>query len=358
MDGAGSSSSRPPVQPTTRSRTLLFLSYRDSKARGPRRRRDLNGSRRASAGRHCYDTDERAGLIGKNKLASTSHISLDMSPISPAFSSHVDLPPKYVDTSDEIGRLLDGIQLKIASLDKLHARHVLPGFADRTQEERDIEALTTDITRDFRRCQKLVQAIVPPAGQSYPPSRNHPESDDAAARNVQRALAAKIQDASAVFRKKQRVYMDKLTGHATKNADLLVASGTVSLKGSDSRAAVEDDIRVVRQAGHCQRQMQQQYQSDPALSARTTELTHLAESIGGLAELFRDLGQLVIDQGTILDSVEYNIERAAVDLEEAEGELKVAQRYQRNTGRRKCMFLLVLLIVGAILIIIFKPRHK
>ncbi|KAH7074331.1 t-SNARE [Auriculariales sp. MPI-PUGE-AT-0066] len=273
-----------------------------------------------------------------------------MSPISPAFSSHAVLPPKYVDTSDEIGRLLDGIQLKIASLDKLHARHVLPGFADRTQEERDIEALTTDITRDFRRCQKLVQAIVPPAGQSYPPSRNHPESDDAAARNVQRALAAKIQDASAVFRKKQRVYMDKLTGHATKNADLLVASGTVSLKGSDSRAAVEDDIRV--------QQMQQQYQSDPALSARTTELTHLAESIGGLAELFRDLGQLVIDQGTILDSVEYNIERAAVDLEEAEGELKVAQRYQRNTGRRKCMFLLVLLIVGAILIIIFKPRHK
>lgn len=32
-------------------------------------------------------------------------------------------------------------------LEKLHAKHVLPGFADRSSEEREIDALTTDITR-------------------------------------------------------------------------------------------------------------------------------------------------------------------------------------------------------------------
>ena len=57
----------------------------------------------------------------------------------------------------------------VASLDKLHARHVLVSFADRSQQEREIESLTTDITRDFRRCQKLVQSIVPAEGTSYPP---------------------------------------------------------------------------------------------------------------------------------------------------------------------------------------------
>lgn len=35
----------------------------------------------------------------------------------------------------------------VATLDKLHARHALPGFADRTAEEKEIERLTTDITK-------------------------------------------------------------------------------------------------------------------------------------------------------------------------------------------------------------------
>ena len=35
----------------------------------------------------------------------------------------------------------------VASLDKLHAKHALPGFSDRSAEEREIEAATTDITK-------------------------------------------------------------------------------------------------------------------------------------------------------------------------------------------------------------------
>ena len=43
-----------------------------------------------------------------------------------------------------------------------------------------------------------------------------------------------------------------------------------------------------------------------------------------LAEVFRELSTLVIDQGTILDSVEYNIENTVVNVKEAERELGVA----------------------------------
>lgn len=35
----------------------------------------------------------------------------------------------------------------VTTLDKLHAKHALPGFADRSAEEREIEAATTDITK-------------------------------------------------------------------------------------------------------------------------------------------------------------------------------------------------------------------
>jgi syntaxin 16 len=64
----------------------------------------------------------------------------------------------------------------------------------------------------------------------------------------------------------------------------------------------------------------------PDLQIRDRELTEIAKSIASLAELFKDLSVLVIDQGTLLDSVEYNIEQTAVQVSEAVKELNVATR--------------------------------
>jgi hypothetical protein len=35
----------------------------------------------------------------------------------------------------------------VTALEKLHAKHALPGFTDRSAEEKEIEAATTDITK-------------------------------------------------------------------------------------------------------------------------------------------------------------------------------------------------------------------
>jgi len=110
------------------------------------------------------------------------HVSLD-----------VDLPPKWyplcgyitpisylyhalvlsrrVDVSDHVQDILGGIHAKseslesrhvrsffvdtetfrvfssVTALEKLHAKHALPGFTDRSAEEKEIEAATTDITK-------------------------------------------------------------------------------------------------------------------------------------------------------------------------------------------------------------------
>lgn len=63
---------------------------------------------------------------------------------------------------------------------------------------------------------------------------------------------------------------------------------------------------------------------DQDLRARDRELTEIAKSIASLAELFKDLSVMVIDQGTLLDSVEYNIEQTAVQVQDAVKELDMA----------------------------------
>lgn len=273
----------------------------------------------------------------------------------------MDLPPKWVDISEQVQLILADTQAKITAVEKLHAKHVLPGFTDRSHEEQEIEAATTDITKNFRQCQSLIQRIgAVSVSHTFPPSQTEAQTlqyEVQAAKNVQRGLAAKVQELSATFRKKQRVYMEKLQGHAIKNQDLLIASGTISLRGSEGLSAVDDDVEA---ATHTRSQSLSLTQANPStdLQTRDRELTEIANSIASLAELFKDLSVLVIDQGTILDSVEYNIEQTAAHVSEAVQELNTATRYQKSTGRRKCIFLLLLIIFGLIIVIIFKPKRR
>ena len=123
------------------------------------------------------------------------------------------LPPRWVDVQDEVTELLDGIARKSVNLEKLHQKHVLPGFDDediRQEEEATIERMTQEITRGFHHCQKAIQRVetmVKDARQHGGVSR----ADETMARNIQVSLASRVQEVSAGFRKKQSNYLKSRT---------------------------------------------------------------------------------------------------------------------------------------------------
>lgn len=141
----------------------------------------------------------------------------------------------------------------------------------------------------------------------------------------------------------------ELQGHQIKNKDLLAASGAISLRGNEGLESLAEDEAAI--------QLQStEYAPSVDIQQRNNEITQIATSITELADLFRDLSGLIVQQGTVLDSVEYNVQQTARQMDDAVEELKVAKRYQSNTGKRKCILLLILIIVGLILVLIYKPR--
>lgn len=98
--------------------------------------------------------------------------------------------------------------------------------------------------------------------------------------------------------------------------------------------------------------------NDSAISQREREIEEIAQGIIELADLFRDLQTMVIDQGTVLDRIDYNVERMASDVKEAEKELKTAEGYQKKTTKRKIIFLLLLLIAAMIILLVIKPKRN
>lgn len=64
--------------------------------------------------------------------------------------------------------------------------------------------------------------------------------------------------------------------------------------------------------------------NDAAIFQREREINDIAKGIIELADIFKDLQSMVIDQGTMLDRIDYNVENMAVNVKAADRELVVA----------------------------------
>jgi syntaxin 16 len=194
----------------------------------------------------------------------------------------------------------------------------------------------------------------------------------ALAQNVQTALATRVQDLSGAFRKQQSLYLKRMKGMEVRDRDIRAARGlapptTKDDSFRDSELAVREDVELSRQQlleSPSQSNLllldeeQQLSTADREIQQRSREINEIAKSIQELAQLFGDLQTLVIDQGTMLDRIDYNVELMSREIKGAVHELQQATTYQRRSGRRQCILLLCLLIALLIAVIIIKPFWK
>lgn len=271
------------------------------------------------------------------------------------------LPPRWVDIQEEVDEILKDITLKAAKLEKLHSKHVLPGFDDehiKQQEEREIEQITQEITRGFQECQKAIKRIQSMVKESQQ-AGTLSKGDEAMASNIQIALASRVQEVSATFRKKQSTYLNKLRQLGGFESPFGPRSATPIQNPYSDPALMESDADKSLSQSTLQQTAQKRFHSkDTAIVQREQEINEIAKGIIELADIFRELQSMVIDQGTMLDRIDYNVERMATDVKGAEKELTVATNYQRRSMKRKILLLLLLLVVGMFVFLLVKPKKN
>jgi syntaxin 16 len=271
------------------------------------------------------------------------------------------LPPRWIDIQEEVDDVLKDITLKAAKLDKMHSKHVLPGFDDehiKQREEREIEQLTQEITRGFQECQKSIKRIETMVTEARQ-SGSLTKGDEAMAANIQIALASRVQEVSATFRKKQSTYLNKLRQLGGFESPFGGRSSTPVQNPYSDPALMESDAdKSLSQSTLQQTAQKRIHRNDHAIVQRESEINEIAKGIIELSDIFRDLQGMVIDQGTMLDRIDYNVERMATDVKGAEKELTVATGYQRRSMKRKILLLLLLLVVGMFVLLLVKPKRS
>ncbi|KAH3683688.1 hypothetical protein WICPIJ_005372 [Wickerhamomyces pijperi] len=310
-----------------RDRTNLYISYRRTFPH------HLNKPNLKSSKLRLKDDEEE--LMGSNDT--TNNIEMKT------------LPPSFIDIGEDIDTQLQIISNQVITLNNLTKKNLLPGFDDRTVDEEEIEKLNYQITSNFLKCNNLIKrfSYIKQSQQSLK------QDDILMINNMEKNYALKIQSHSSTFRKIQNNYIkflkkDEYSTSTTTSTIPLDELETESIE-QYSRDVIQESNQVLHE---------QSTLNNVALRQREQEINKLAQGVLEVSAIFKEMQNLIIDQGTILDSIEYNLENAKVDLREGRKELDRAAGYQKRTQKCKIILLLSLVVTLLFFILILRPSHS
>ena len=162
-------------------------------------------------------------------------------------------------------------------------------------------------------------------------------------KNVTRQLAGELSALSQGFRRTQQEYLKKLKAQQTNLPSYV----------EDDQALSVDDIGYVDK-GFNDAQMLTVENTNAVISEREREIIQIARSINDLATVFKELSTLVIDQGTPLDRIDFNVEQMVESTDAGHRELIKANEHQKSARMKLLIILLVVICILLACVLFFK----
>ncbi|KAJ5073534.1 syntaxin-16 [Anaeramoeba ignava] len=258
----------------------------------------------------------------------------------------LSLPPRYVDTVEEVQFEISEIEKKLVTLEDLHGKQLTPDFEDDVDTEQNIEILTDKISRMFISCEKKIREIGPISSMK----QKQLSSEEMMKRNMQISLATKLQELTAKFRKQQSFYLKELKSQEEKHKNYFPQTKTNLIEEPES----QDDEVIINDKGFTNAQKLKVKTNMDIINEREQEIEKIARSINDLAEMFKELSILVIDQGTMIDRIDYNIEQVVEAVEEALQENEKANKYQKRSRLTLCIICMIVVVFAMVVVLIIR----
>lgn len=162
-----------------------------------------------------------------------------------------------------------------------------------------------------------------------------------------RALAVVFLKATQKLQKLQQNYRDKYRQQLERQYRIVNPKATSEeiksvVEGGEMGAQAQIFASAVK--GESKKTLAQ-------MKNRFQDVKSIEKSILDLHQLFLDLQTIVVEQGDIINSVEYNVDNALGYTDEAAADMKMAVEYQKSIWRKKWL-LVVLVCVGIFILVI------
>jgi len=207
---------------------------------------------------------------------------------------------------------------------------LLVSFETDENAQRTVNVITQDVQHLLSKLDGEVKRIV----------NNANKDNEQIVSQVQRQLAQALYKISVDFRRQQTHFLNKLEeqkGYERGHFGLL----------EDSEQYGDMDT------GFTSQQLSQLQQSQSLVNQRDEEIQRIVESIRDLTEIMKDMSVLVVEQGSLLDRIDYNIQETDERVKGAVSELRKAEQSQKQSRSLTCIVGLMIAIFVVFLYIIF-----
>ena len=320
----------------TRTRTAQFLKYRDT-ARASRRPfgQPSGFAREGPAGEGSEDTGRLLGRAIDSALGGDAENG---------GGGPAGMAPAWVELSEAIGAEMTKIKSRMGELNKAYARAQLTTFDD-DDSGTEVEVMTVEITRMFKRAERRVKQLEAFGGS---------DEDQKVRKNVVMKLASQLRNLSMDFRKMQKQYLARLKakeGGGKGGSSLDVFDEMQTGRGGTDDGMYDggdDDV------GFTDGQLARMKESESFSLEREKEIEEIVKSVNDLATVMKDLSVLIVDQGTVLDRIDYNMTAVAESVEEGLKELQQAEKTQKRSRMFLCIIMLFALCTVMAVILVLK----
>ncbi|XP_043248389.1 syntaxin-7 [Colletes gigas] len=116
----------------------------------------------------------------------------------------------------------------------------------------------------------------------------------------------------------------------------------------------KQETLIELQDSRTQKQIQQQQMKDEQnlrmLEEQEASIRQLESNISDINQIFKDLGTLVYDQAVVIDSIEASVERTEVSVSEGTSQVRQASIYKTKLRKKKCILVIIGVVILSILI--------
>ena len=250
----------------------------------------------------------------------------------PQDNPHIELsnwhhPPKFVDIYINCNDLFQQLTIKYADLQEEQQKRIVPNFNESETAiiDNKIYTISQNITIKLKQCEKYIKDI------KFVDTNSTDEEQ--IKENMRINLASKLSGYTRQLQLNQEAYCKRYK----------------ELNGDD------DDLNY-NESHNKNMFMQTQIENKRSehMQERNKEINQIVKSISDLAQIFNEVQTLVLESGTILDRIDYNIEEARTHVGNAKKELIKAENSMTSNCVRNVNMCLISWIFLMGLLIIFK----
>ena len=218
-------------------------------------------------------------------------------------------------------------------------QRLIPKFDDEENKKlnKSIKELSSEMTLELKDCQKILKEIINDKTDEDDINLSNINNKQIK-QNMKQNIITKINEFTKKFKLNQELYTNKFNDFVI---DEEIANKSFSMKKNEEENKNSNDFLSTQD-------------NNSQLRRRDQDLTNLLNSVNELAQIFKDMQTLVMEQGTILDRIDYNIDIASTNISKGKKNITKADKYMKNNCFRNVIIILIVIIFIEALLIILK----